>query len=363
MKDFSTYFNPREVLYFNSASSGIPTKESVSKAQKLLEQLSFEGDVPLETYFSTIENCRKEIAKLINCKQNSIGLVQNTTSSVHIIKNGFSEIKKIIIYGKGFPCTLVPFQKDDRYSVEVITKNPNNLDRELSKYKKCLVFVDLVDYLTGEMVDLNVLLEIVHSRNSLIAVDAIQAAGSVPIDLEKTPVDFLFAGASKWLLGPQGIGFLYMDEQHIDRVVKRNCGWLSLDYKNFDSFENLPDYRINGSGIESGTRNFLGITMMGENLKFLNSIGKEEIYSHNLEGIKNIGHMLENFGFLSQNLIEIKTPIISFKTKKTKNFFNYLIEKNVRVSFRDGMVRFAFHIFNNENEIFRLKEIMDRFSF
>jgi len=363
MKDYSTYFNQRDVLYFNSASSGIPTKESVLKAQKLLEKLSFEGDIPLETYFSTIENCRKEIAKLINCKQSSIGLVQNTTSSVHIIKNGFSEIKKIIIYGKTFPCTLIPFLKDDRYSVEVIAKNPNNLDRELSKYKKSLVFVDLVDYLTGDIVDLNILLEIVHNRNSIIAVDAIQAAGSVPIDIGKTPVDFLFAGASKWLLGPQGIGFLYIDEQHIDRIVKRNCGWLSLDYKNFDSFENLPEYRMNGSGIEGGTRNFLGITMMGENLKFLNSVGKEEIYSHNLEGIKNIGHMLENFGFLSQNIIEIKTPIISFKTKNTKNFFNYLIEKNVRVSFRDGMVRFAFHIFNNENELSRLKELIERFSF
>ncbi|MEO0237312.1 MAG: aminotransferase class V-fold PLP-dependent enzyme [candidate division WOR-3 bacterium] len=363
MKDYSSYFNKREILYFNSASSGIPTKNGILKAHELLDKISTEGDVPLDSYFSTIENCRKEIAKLVNCKPNSIGLIPNTTSAVHLIKNGFSEIKKIIIYGKNFPCTLVPFQKDDRYSVEIITKNPENLDKELSKYKKTLVFVDLVDYLTGEIVDLNLILEIVHNRNSLLAVDAIQGAGSVVIDLSKTPVDFLFAGASKWLLGPQGIGFFYIDEQHIDKIVRRNCGWLSLDYKNFDSFENLPEYRLNGSGIESGTRNFFGILLMGENLKFLNSVGIENVYSHNIEGIKQIGKILENFGFISQNLIDIKTPILSFKTRNTKNFYNYLIEKNVKVSFRDGMVRFAFHIFNYEDEVKRLKEIVDKFIF
>ena len=34
--------------------------------------------------------------------------------------------------------------------------------------------------------------------------------GALPLDLSKTPIDFLACGGHKWLLGPLGLGFLYL---------------------------------------------------------------------------------------------------------------------------------------------------------
>lgn len=363
MKTYSNFFEERQNVYFNSASAGIPTKNSIIKVKEYLDSISKNADITLDYYFSTIEECRKEVATLLNCSITNIGFVQNTTASVSLIKNSFPEIKKMIIFGKGFPCTFVPFEKDDRYSVEIISKNLENLDRELSKYKKTIVFVDLVDYLTGELTDISTLCDLIHDRGSIIAVDAIQGCGSVKIDLKESQVDFLFAGASKWLLGPQGIGFIYINRDHIERVIKRNAGWLSLNYKSFDSFENLPEIRFDASGVEGGTRNFIGILMMRENLKFLNSITIEEVQSHNIEGIKILSEMLEEHGNLTQEKSLIKSSITSFKTKKIKEFYSYLTKNNVKVSYRNDMVRFAFHIFNDLSDIDKFSVILKKFSF
>ena len=37
-------------------------------------------------------------------------------------------------------------------------------------------------------------------------VDAIQGLGVLPLDVQRTPIDFLAADGHKWLLGPEGAG-------------------------------------------------------------------------------------------------------------------------------------------------------------
>ena len=49
-------------------------------------------------------------------------------------------------------------------------------------------------------------------------VDAIQALGAFPIDVQKTPIDALAADGHKWMLGPEGAGFGYIRREWVERL-------------------------------------------------------------------------------------------------------------------------------------------------
>lgn len=345
-------------VYFNCASEGLMSRAAYDAAVAYLGRILEKGDRDLETYFSTVDNARKLSAKIINAPEESVGLIRNTTEGVQIIKNSYPEIKNIIIYGKSFPCTEIPFTSDKRYSVDVMSQSPEKLEKDLKEYGRSIIFTDLVNFLTGEISDVNAIVDIASQNDSIVAVDAIQACGYLPINAETMKPDFLFTGTSKWLLGPQGCGFMYMDKKHLKRITSKCSGWLSLNYTDFGSFEHLPEPRNDASVIEAGTRNYLGIIIMEKNLQFLAQTGIEHIYRHNMEGIRIIIRQLELMGSVTQDSSNVKTPLVSLKCRNTRQLYDYLSSHDVTVSFRDNHVRFAYHIFNTEAEAEALVDIL-----
>lgn len=359
--NYTENFETRKNLYFNSASSGMLTKSAVKEAKRYLDVMSLCADVKLDEYFEILDGARSGASEIIGADKKNIGLLQNTTSGVFTVRNAFPDIKNIVIFGHGFPCTRVPFMHDSRYRIEVVSKNVSLLNKLLSQVNRAIVFADLVDFLTGELIDLDELTDIVHQHNSILAIDAIQGVGYLPLSMRDSSVDFLFSGTSKWLLGPQGAGFIYISDEHLDRSISKNLGWLSLDYRSFDSFSALPEPRRDASGIEAGTRNVIGAIMMRENLKFLNSVGIEEIYRYDLEGAEIIMKKAEVMGSVNQQSGSMKTPIVSLKTRNVHHLFNYLSEHSVQVSFRENHIRIAYHIFNTLEEAKKLVEILDNY--
>jgi len=72
----------------------------------------------------------------------------------------------------------------------------------------------------------------------LFVVDAIQALGVVPIDVQAELVDVAAGAGHKWLLSPEGVGYLYLSDRARERVQPTLVGWVSVpnpdEYQNFD---------------------------------------------------------------------------------------------------------------------------------
>src|SRR6266851_4568063 len=84
-----------------------------------------------------------------------------------------------------------------------------------------LVAISLVSYLNGFQYDLKAVCDLAHSRGAYVYADIVQAAGSVPIDVEAAGADFCGGGSHKWLMGDMGLGYLYVREDLLDRVIRR----------------------------------------------------------------------------------------------------------------------------------------------
>ena len=110
--------------------------------------------------------------------------------------------------------------------------------------------------------------------------DACQAAGQMPIDVQKLGCDFLSATGRKFLRGPRGTGFLYVREkwlQHLEPVMIDHFAapWIAQDRyalredaRRFETWENAYALRAGlGAAVQYATE--LGIDLIEQRLRYL----------------------------------------------------------------------------------------------
>jgi len=108
-----------------------------------------------------------------------------------------------------------------------------------------------------------------------LLVDAAQSAGSIPIDLKATPISMMACTGHKSLMGPQGIGLLYISPDVELRSVRQG-GTGSHSEDEQDSLSRPDRY-------ESGTLNTPGIAGLGAGIDFIQSEGIENLARHKTE--------------------------------------------------------------------------------
>ncbi len=114
-----------------------------------------------------------------------------------------------------------------------------------------------------------------RERGILFVVDTAQTAGIIPIDIEAMSIDALAFTGHKSLLGPTGIGGLYVREGVVVRPTRYGGTGVRSAYP--FHLEEYP-YRL-----EVGTGNVLGIVGLHLSLKHIADRGMENIYRHEME--------------------------------------------------------------------------------
>jgi cysteine desulfurase/selenocysteine lyase len=206
----------------------------------------------------------------------------------------------------------------------------------------------------------------VHEKGGFLVVDAIQSVGNMKIDVRRDGIDFLSCGAYKWLLGPQGAGFLFMREDLIEEFNPPIVGESSLDpnivekniYEEFDLFElkysrGISKYEV----VHMNDASYVGAE---ESMRLILDFGIEnaerkikEIDDYLIEGLLEIGCELQT----PINELE-RHAIINFKSKDTERMMNELAKNGIIVSRRMGGIRVSPHFYNTRDEIDKLLEVL-----
>jgi L-cysteine/cystine lyase len=91
-----------------------------------------------------------------------------------------------------------------------------------------LVSVSHVLWTTGARLPLGRIAELAHERGAVIIADGAQAAGAIRVAVHETGVDAYALPAQKWLLGPEGMGALWVLPASLDRLRPALAGHLSF---------------------------------------------------------------------------------------------------------------------------------------
>jgi selenocysteine lyase/cysteine desulfurase len=162
----------------------------------------------------------------------------------------YGELRK-----QGAAVTILPMSADGRIDM-------NRLEHAVDAGTR-LVAISAVSMINGFEHDLKTVCEIAHRRNALVYVDAIQAAGATPIDVQASGVDFLSCSSFKWLMGDFGCGFLYVRPDRLSLLRRTEFGYhqiASMAYRDMRGrtpgapiFEAEPENRTAAGHFEVGS--------------------------------------------------------------------------------------------------------------
>lgn len=176
-----------------------------------------------------VEQAREQVAALIQAEPSEIIWTSGATESNNLALKGAAELyqtkgKHLITMKTEHKTVLDVYQELEKkgFLVSYLAPEPNGL-LDLAKFQAALrkdtILVSLmhVNNEIGVIQNIAEFAQITASRGILLHVDAAQAAGKLPVDVQKTPIDLMSMCAHK-VYGPKGVGALYLRRKPRVRV-------------------------------------------------------------------------------------------------------------------------------------------------
>ena len=152
--------------------------------------------------------------------------------------------------------------------------DPEDIKQKI-KANTRLVIVNHASNVIGTVQPLEAIGRICREHDVAFAIDASQSAGKVPIDIEQMHIDIVAFTGHKSLLGPTGIGGLYVREGiEIRHTRAGGTGVRSAQRMHLDDYP----YRL-----EYGTGNVVGIAGLHAGLKWIQEKGLDQIHHHEMK--------------------------------------------------------------------------------
>jgi len=209
-------------VYFDNAATTPIDKDVISIVTETME--STYGNPSSSHQFgrsarAMVEHSRKKIAQILNCSATEIVFTAGGSEADNLIlfnavKNlGINRIITSKIAHHAILHTIKVLEDDFHIKVDFVNLNEygevdlehlNTLLQDTSY--NSLVSLMLVNNELGNILDVDSIVEICKKNNALFHSDTVQGIAHVPIDLQKTPIDFIAASAHKFH-GPKGVGF------------------------------------------------------------------------------------------------------------------------------------------------------------
>lgn len=314
------------MIYFDNGATTFPKPisviNSINTANKRFGANPGRGGHKLAIKASElVYNARKVTADFFGVSDpEKVIFSLNCTGAINtVIKGLLNPGDHVVISSLEHNAVLRPLDKlkakGISYSIAQVVEGDN--DETLSNFRNAinektkLLVCTYASNVVGIKLPIERICSMCHQYGILCCVDAAQSAGTVPIDLSDSSIDYLCVSGHKGLYGPMGIGALIINCDVIpDSLIEGGTGSNSIDYAQPMI---LPDK------FESGTNNFSGIIGMGEGIKFVSSYGQMKIYKKEIELLCYIYDKLK-----SMNKIELYTqrpnmdyyvPVLSFNVK------------------------------------------------
>ncbi len=285
--------------YANHASVS-PLSTPVCEAmQAVMSAQAREGMGIFRREIERRDRLRADFGALIGATGDDIGLVANTSAGVLAIAHGLPWRRgdRILVMRGEFPTNVTPWQQAARrHGLDLLWVDADDfrVDRAaaLDEFEQHLsdgvrlVAVSAVQFTTGQRMPLAEMGEACARHGSELFVDAIQAVGSMPLDVRELGIHYLACGSHKWLMGPEGVGFVYVAPDRAEYLEADIAAWISHE----DAFAFLSEgpeslrydrpFQRGARMFEIGTFNSIGCAGLEASIGLIQSIGLEQIHKH-----------------------------------------------------------------------------------
>jgi selenocysteine lyase/cysteine desulfurase len=227
-----------------------------------------------------------------------------------------------------------------------------------------LVAISTVNYSTGFRPPLEELAKELRRRGILLYLDGTQSLGALRFDLPAIQPDLFAMDAYKWLLSPNGAGFMYVSPELRERLAPAVIGWRSdRDWRNHENLRHgSPRFAAEAEKYEGGMLPFSLLYAMDAVLEMMQSIGQESIERRVLDLTEKTRAVLRRAGacLLGDSGPHYNSQIVTarFEGREAPAIARKLQSCKVLVAARHGNLRVSPHFYNNEADLARLADAL-----
>ena len=326
---FSNSINGKPLIYLDSSNSSQKPisvlnaldnfyKKEFSNIGRSIHSLAVNATNKFEETRISVKNFLNAYSK------DEIIFTKNATESINLVASTFGQkyINKgdeILITELEHHSNYVPWHYLRETKGAVIKFAPINHEgdilidkfKELINSKTKIIAVTHLSNVTGTIVPIKEIIEIAHKKNIPVLIDGCQSAPHIKIDVKDLDCDFYAISCHK-VYGPTGVGILYAKKKWLESLPPYigGGGMIGEVKKDKITYAQLPEK------YEAGTMPTAEVVAFNESIKFMNSIGIENITKHEKEITNYALEKLKKIN--SVNIIgnpKNKAGVISFTIK------------------------------------------------
>ena len=357
--------------YLNHAAVSPLSLPALQAIESQLRDVQENGSVNFPDWVATKEEARKLLAGMLGARPEQVAFMRNTSDALSTVANGLTwrPGDNVVTFRGEFPSNLYPWLRlREAYGVEVRMCEEragridfDDLARLIDQHTR-VVAISHVQFASGFRIDTDRLAQIVRRHDALLVVDVIQALGVVPINVEAELIDVAAGAGHKWLMAPEGVGYLYLSDRARERIQPTLVGWISVpDPFNFDDLE--QGWNRGTLAWETGTGPAALFYGFKASLELLTGLGVAEIAKYLEELTDELCERLKakNYELVSSRLPGEKSQIVCIRHKAGMSpmaLYAHLKDRNIITAPRGDRLRIAPHAYNLPGEIEALIEAL-----
>ena len=298
-----------------------------------------------------------QIGRIVGAPAGTVCMHQNVSIAEAVVLSCFQQPgtrNRIVYERENFPSVRYVYQARNELEVVATDDVVAAIDE-----RTLLVPIQHVLFKSGEIQDVESIIERAHAEGAYVVLDAYQSAGTVPLDVTALGVDFAVGGSVKWLCGGPGAGWLYVRPDLIERLEPSVTGWQA--HARPFAFEPELEYAEGIARFLTGTPNVPALYACTPGYDLIEEIGVERIRACSLRQTQRLidGADARGFEVRSPREPERRGGTVTVHVPDFEAVHKELSERQVLCDFRpDAGIRLGPHYYTSDEELeFALDQI------
>lgn len=278
-------------IYLNNASCSLMPMPVIKAVQGYFAREAQAGGYPAFAESAhEHEQVYASVARLINGKASEIALFTSHATAWQSVFYGFTfrDGDRILTSQAEFSSNFLAFLQTGHRTgcvIDVIPSDntgaadPAALDKMIDGRVK-LIAINWIPTNGGLINPAAEIGKVARKHGIPYLLDACQAVGQMPVDVQEIGCDYLSAAGRKWLRGPKGSGFVWVSSERLKdaepamldmggaRLVEPNRYELRDDARRFETHEHAPALRM-GLGAAADYACALGLETIRDRIRLL----------------------------------------------------------------------------------------------
>lgn len=353
-------------VYLNNGTFGPSPKTVIDAIKTSLDKTNTSGE------YGHTDKYRKVLADFVGVSEEEISLTHNTTEGINIICWGL-DLKKddevIISLHEHVGNALPWLNRAKLHGIKLKTFEPaltaeETLERikNLVTPKTKVITVPHISCTIGQVYPVKEIADFARPKGIFTAIDGAHGTGTFDINFKDLGCDSYATSCHKWMLGPNGSGFLYLKKEHLDSIQAIQVGAYSdAGWDLYSTPPSFPAYNPTAHRYDYGSQSTPLYAGAAASAEFHMALGKDkvekrvrELSQHLYTGLEELNSYLD---ILTPKEAESRICMVTFKPKNLA--YREFSKKASKAGFRIRVVpesqldaiRISTHIYNSKAQL------------